>query len=100
MSLDIARVLTMPIDSLSKTDVPESVLASLEALDIRSCYLFGRRGPVQASYTAHELNELISLPHLECSLLNALPSLSMTDKLELDLSEFKSRKKISILFIP
>ncbi|KND01113.1 NADPH-adrenodoxin reductase [Spizellomyces punctatus DAOM BR117] len=75
VALDVARVLLMPLDELAKTDITEHALEALRRSKIRHVHLIGRRGPLQASFTAKELREMIALPdtklHLDVPLLQS-----------------------------
>jgi ferredoxin--NADP+ reductase len=58
VAVDVVRVLSKSADELAGTDMPDHVLAALDAAPIESVFLLGRRGPVQASFTTKELREL------------------------------------------
>ncbi|KAI8909665.1 hypothetical protein EDD86DRAFT_266688, partial [Gorgonomyces haynaldii] len=62
VALDIARILMLPMEELSKTDITHSAIKALEKSTIKNIHLIGRRGPVQAAFTAKELRELLSIP--------------------------------------
>ena len=58
VAVDVARILAKTAAELRGTDVPEPVLAALEASKIREVHMIGRRGPAQAKFTTKELREL------------------------------------------
>ncbi|MBH0780218.1 FAD-dependent oxidoreductase [Nocardia bovistercoris] len=61
VALDIARVLTMDIEDLARTDIADHALEALRHSNIREVVVLGRRGPAQAAYTS---SELMALAHL------------------------------------
>ncbi|CAG8690159.1 6180_t:CDS:2 [Cetraspora pellucida] len=63
VALDIARILLTDVDELSKTDITEYALECLRKSRIRNVMLIGRRGPLQVSFTAKELREMMHLPN-------------------------------------
>ncbi|MDQ1701888.1 MAG: ferredoxin/flavodoxin---NADP+ reductase [Frankiaceae bacterium] len=58
VAVDVARVLAKTSEELRITDVPGHVLDVLAASAIADIHVLGRRGPVQAKWTTHELREL------------------------------------------
>ncbi|CAH9097772.1 unnamed protein product [Cuscuta europaea] len=64
VALDMARMLLRPTAELAKTDIASHALAALEESSIRKVYVVGRRGPVQASFTAKELRETLGIKNL------------------------------------
>ncbi|KNZ78692.1 NADPH:adrenodoxin oxidoreductase, mitochondrial [Termitomyces sp. J132] len=62
VSLDVARMLLTPPSVLEKYDVPRPVLDVLNRSQVRHVSIFGRRGPLEAAFTAKELRELTNLP--------------------------------------
>nr|CAG8488121.1 7208_t:CDS:2 [Entrophospora candida] len=75
VALDVARILLMDIDKLSKTDITEYALEALKKSEIKHVVLVGRRGPLQMSFTSKELREMINLPntrfHINVELLRS-----------------------------
>ncbi len=75
VAIDIVRLLCKSPAELAVSDICEHVLARLSAARPREVYLIGRRGPLEASFTAPELEELGSLadaaPALNPALLPA-----------------------------
>lgn len=59
VALDIARILTMPIKELERTDIADYALEALRHSKIREVCLVARRGPVQAAFTPKELQQLL-----------------------------------------
>lgn len=62
VALDVARVLLTPVDILAKTDMTECALETLRKSKIRRVHVVGRRGPVQVSFSAKELREMMVIP--------------------------------------
>jgi ferredoxin--NADP+ reductase len=62
VAVDVARILISPADTLRHTEMPEYVLAALEASTIEHVHILGRRGPAQATFTTKELKELGEIP--------------------------------------
>lgn len=58
VAVDVARILVSPIHALRTTEMPDHVLAALEASTIKQVHVLGRRGPAHASFTTKELKEL------------------------------------------
>lgn len=65
VAVDVARILSKTRSELEHTDMPEHVLEALNASQIRSVHLIGRRGPAEASWTTKELRELGELDATE-----------------------------------
>ncbi|MFZ5624909.1 MAG: FAD-dependent oxidoreductase [Gemmatimonadota bacterium] len=58
VAIDVARVLAKAGDELRTTDVCGHALDALRESRVRTIYILGRRGPVQAAFTNPELKEL------------------------------------------
>lgn len=65
VAVDVARILLKDPAELSVTDMPDAVLAALQATDISDVWLVGRRGPENAAFTTTELRELLGLADLD-----------------------------------
>ncbi|WP_336880448.1 FAD-dependent oxidoreductase [Rhodococcus globerulus] len=61
VALDVARVLTCDVDELARTDIADHTLDALRNSNIREVVVLGRRGPLQAAYSAPEF---LALGHL------------------------------------
>lgn len=61
VAIDIVRLLCKSPAELAGSDLCEHALARLSAARPREVFLIGRRGPLEASFTAPELEELGSL---------------------------------------
>jgi len=58
VALDVARVLCKTTEELEKTDICEKALEVLSESNIKEVHLYGRRGPLQAAFTAKEIREM------------------------------------------
>jgi len=58
VALDVARILAKLPEDLRSTEVPDNVLAGLEASAVTDVHVFGRRGPADIKFTPIELREL------------------------------------------
>jgi ferredoxin--NADP+ reductase len=58
VALDVARMLSLTRDELAPTDATDVSIDAILASGIREIVVLGRRGPVQASWTAPELQEM------------------------------------------
>ncbi|CAG8442803.1 4050_t:CDS:2 [Funneliformis mosseae] len=63
VALDVGRILLTDVMELSKTDITEYALEKLGKSKIRKVIIVGRRGPLQVSFTAKELREMMNLPN-------------------------------------
>ncbi|WP_040773189.1 4Fe-4S binding protein, partial [Rhodococcus rhodnii] len=54
VALDVARILTMDVDELARTDIADHALDALRRSNIREVVLLGRRGSAQAAYSNPE----------------------------------------------
>lgn len=64
VAVDVARILLKDPLELHATDMPDAVLAELQATSVRDVWLVGRRGPADAAFSTAELRELIGLDGL------------------------------------
>jgi ferredoxin--NADP+ reductase len=58
VALDVARMLALTAEELAPTDTTHEAIAAIVGSGIREIVVLGRRGPVQASWTSAELQEL------------------------------------------
>jgi len=65
VALDVARILLLGPDDLKRSDIAEHARAELEDSRVKEVVVVGRRGPLQAAYTAGEFTALSSLPGVE-----------------------------------
>ena len=62
VAIDVARILLSPYDKLKYTDICNHALDVLKKSTVRSVFMAGRRGPLEAAFTIKEIRELINLP--------------------------------------
>ena len=65
VALDVARVLAKHAVDLRPTEIPDNVLAGLEASVVTDVHVFGRRGPGDIKFSPIELRELGELPDVD-----------------------------------
>jgi ferredoxin--NADP+ reductase len=65
VALDVARVLAKHAVDLRTTEIPDNVLAGLEASAVTDVHVFGRRGPGDIKFTPIELRELGEVPNVD-----------------------------------
>ncbi|KAF6209492.1 hypothetical protein GE061_015239 [Apolygus lucorum] len=65
VAVDVSRILLSPIDLLKVTDITEYSLQALSQSKVKTVYLIGRRGPLQAAFTIKELREMTKLPGVQ-----------------------------------
>jgi ferredoxin--NADP+ reductase len=58
VALDVARMLALTEEELTPTDTTDSAIEAIVGSGIRELLVLGRRGPVQASWTTPELQEM------------------------------------------
>jgi ferredoxin--NADP+ reductase len=58
VAIDVARVLSKPVDALTTSDIAHHALGALETSGIADTYIVGRRGALDAKFTTAELREL------------------------------------------
>jgi ferredoxin--NADP+ reductase len=58
VALDVARILTLPLEELSRTDISDAALEVLRGSTLREVVVMGRRGHLQAAFKNPELEEL------------------------------------------
>lgn len=58
VAVDVARILSRSVEELASTDIADHALAALKSSRVKEVFLLGRRGPVQAAFTAPEVKEL------------------------------------------
>jgi len=61
VAIDTARVLSRTPGEMASTDIADYAIDRIDASPLRDVHMFGRRGPVEASFTNTELKELGAL---------------------------------------
>ncbi|MBL8013923.1 MAG: FAD-dependent oxidoreductase, partial [Candidatus Omnitrophica bacterium] len=57
VAMDVCRILLKTVDELKSSDITQNALEALASSKIKEVHCFGRRGPVQASFTPIEIRE-------------------------------------------
>jgi ferredoxin--NADP+ reductase len=78
VALDVARVLSRPIEVLERTDLAPGPLEQLRASGVHEVVVLGRRGPAQAAFTVPELIGLAALDDVDV-VVDADPALLAGD---------------------
>jgi ferredoxin--NADP+ reductase len=65
VALDVARILTRPIDDLAVTDIADHALDALRTSSVREVVIIARRGAADAACTFPELLELVATPGVQ-----------------------------------
>ncbi|NVJ99388.1 MAG: FAD-dependent oxidoreductase [Alphaproteobacteria bacterium] len=61
VAIDVARILAKTAAEMAGTDLADHAAKSIHGAPIRDIHIIGRRGPLEASFTPKELNELNNL---------------------------------------
>lgn len=97
VSLDVARILTTPIERLLRTDIPDYALDALAASKVREVILLGRRGPAQSAYTNSEFIGLTEIADLKVEVDTRYPGIDdVTLRLAYEGDNSLSRFKASL----
>jgi ferredoxin/flavodoxin---NADP+ reductase len=78
VAVDVSRILCKTASDLTPTDMPDPVLDELRGHVARDVWIVGRRGPQHASFTTPELRELLTLPHVQPVVHDALDDIDLT----------------------
>jgi NADPH-dependent glutamate synthase beta subunit-like oxidoreductase len=66
VAVDVARVLSRTPDEMAVTDVADYAMSDIHDAPLKDVWMFGRRGPMEASFTNNELKELGELEAATC----------------------------------
>jgi ferredoxin--NADP+ reductase len=97
VALDVARMLALTHDELRPTDTTDTAIAAITGAGIREIVVLGRRGPVQAAWTAPELAELGELAGADVLVDPAELELDEASEAELEAAAPIVRRNIDIL---
>ena len=84
VAADVARILCRVHDKLAVTDIADYALEALDASQVKTVWVLGRRGPVQAKFSTPEIRELGELVDTETSVPAADLELDKYSQAELD----------------
>ena len=96
VALDVARILTMPLEDLEQTDIADYALAALRESNIEEVVLLGRRGHFQTAFSNPELEELEHLQGVDVT-VEADDFPANNDQM-LDDTGWETRRKVKTLF--
>lgn len=99
VALDVARILTLPVEELAKTDIADHALEALRHSNIREVVVLGRRGPAQAKFTNPELIALATSHdiHIEVSPEDAEPDPETSAAMQNRTAESDITAKVELL---
>ena len=83
VALDVARMLALTREELASTDTTDQSIEAIAESGIREIVVLGRRGPVQASWTSTELQEMGELAGADISVDPAELELDAASEAEL-----------------
>ena len=93
VAIDVVRILAKTVDELKHTEIAGHALELLADSKVREIHIIGRRGPAQAKFTPHELQELGTLadcqPRVDSDdlFLNSESKIEVADKMSRSLSK-------------
>ncbi len=93
VAMDVARILCKTTDELKNTDITQNALDVLAESRIKEVHVYGRRGPVQASFTAPEIREMGDLADCYPVVDPQDLQLNESSAKELDMAENAWRRK-------
>jgi ferredoxin/flavodoxin---NADP+ reductase len=95
VAFDVARILTMPVAELEKTDIADHALALLRRSAIQEVVILGRRGHLQGAFHNPELEEL---EHVEgVDVLVEGDDLPGEQEVVLEGADWETRRKVQTL---
>ena len=97
VALDVARMLALTRDELAGTDTTDPAIEAISGSGIREIVVLGRRGPVQASWTAPELAELGELAEADVVVDPAELELDPASVAELEAATPIVRRNVDLL---
>ncbi len=98
VAIDVARILSRTTAELAKTDIADYALDALRRSKIKTVYLIGRRGPLQAAFTNPEIKEVGEMEEADAITLSDEMELDELSRAELEAgNEVGIQKKLEIL---
>ncbi|EIE19717.1 nucleotide-binding domain-containing protein [Coccomyxa subellipsoidea C-169] len=91
VALDCARILLKTPESLASTDIAQHALDALKTSAVKKVHVVGRRGPVQAAFTAKELREITKLEGVRIVIPEEQLNPTDVDMAEMKASRIKKR---------
>jgi ferredoxin--NADP+ reductase len=93
VAIDVARILARSVSELARTDIADYALEALAKSRVKTIYILGRRGPVQAAFTSPELKEFGELEMADVVVSPAEVSLDPLSQAVIDKGEDKEAVK-------
>jgi ferredoxin/flavodoxin---NADP+ reductase len=97
VALDVARMLALTREELEGTDTTDAAIEAIAGAGIREILVLGRRGPVQASWTTPELQELGELAGADIAVDPAELELDPASEAELAAGTAIGRRNVDVL---
>ncbi len=97
VALDVARMLALTREELAPTDATDASIAAIAASPLREIVVLGRRGPVQASWTSTELQEMGELAGADVVVDSAELELDPASEAELAAASNVVQRNLEIL---
>ena len=95
VAIDVARILTMPVGELEKTDIADHALDALRSSNIEEVVLLGRRGHLQGAFNNPELEALEHVPGVD--VIVEADDLPEPNEVVLDDAGWETRRKVVTL---
>jgi ferredoxin--NADP+ reductase len=95
VALDVARMLALTREELAPTDTTDPAIEAIAGSGIREIVVLGRRGPVQASWTPPELQEMGELAGADILVDPAELELDPASEAELEQRAVRLRFRVS-----
>ena len=97
VALDVARMLALTPEELAPTDTTDRAIEAISSSGLREIVVLGRRGPVQASWTSTELQEMGELAGADVVVDPAELELDAASKAELAQASNIVQRNVEIL---
>ena len=97
VALDVARMLALTQEELAPTDTTDPAIEAIVGSGIRELLVLGRRGPVQASWTTPELQEMGELAGADIGIDPAELELDPASEAELEKATPIVRRNMEVL---
>ena len=93
VAVDVCRILSKTVEELKHTDIAAHALEQLAQSQIKTVYMVGRRGPVQAKFTQLEIKELGQLEDCTAIINEEVFNFDPASQAEFDAPESKTAAK-------
>jgi ferredoxin--NADP+ reductase len=97
VALDVARMLALTAEELAPTDTTDAAIDAIVGSGLREIVVLGRRGPVQASFTTPELQEMGELAGADVVVDPADLELDPASEAELEAGSAIGRRNLEVL---